>query len=184
MRRWVFGVVAALSLALVPVVLWCWWRSHLPHDTSFHVHGGRFVVVFTEGQTTWYFGDQYVGEPTKDSRGVDWLWTLLRRGSKPSPYVAGTPRVRRRLGFELYDNVKPGGRPDYWVLAIPFGYLLAATALPPAAWLAALPLRGRFRRGHCARCGYDLRASTDRCPECGTAVPTQATPAAAGGAAV
>jgi hypothetical protein len=50
---------------------------------------------------------------------------------------------------------------------------LPLTAILPMAWgivFAAAVWRAsrRDRSGYCPRCGYDLRATPERCPECGT----------------
>lgn len=54
---------------------------------------------------------------------------------------------------------------------IPYWFGLGAAAPLPAlaAWLG-LRRRRRARRRLCANCGYDLRATPDRCPECGQSV--------------
>ena len=59
-------------------------------------------------------------------------------------------------------------------------YLTAVPHALPAILFALLPAytifnqtrnRRRTRTGRCIACGYDLRASNDRCPECGVAIP-------------
>jgi hypothetical protein len=50
-----------------------------------------------------------------------------------------------------------------WVLAIPL--LLPATI----SILRHARVVRRIKRGFCPQCGYDLRESPDRCPECGLA---------------
>lgn len=66
-------------------------------------------------------------------------------------------------------------RSSHWQLVFPAWMAAIATAMLPAFWIALMLRRRRgaqrMRRGLCSRCGYDLRASTDRCPECGTLAP-------------
>jgi hypothetical protein len=72
-------------------------------------------------------------------------------GRSPAwPYAVSTPMTCRLIIV------------NHW-------WLVGLSAVLPAAWCAQF-LR-RWRRvatlGLCAHCGYDLRASVDRCPECG-----------------
>jgi hypothetical protein len=63
---------------------------------------------------------------------------------------------------------------DYFRVVAPWWLLFAATALPPLANFALFTRARRRQRRRAARhlcetCGYDLRATNTRCPECGTA---------------
>jgi hypothetical protein len=68
------------------------------------------------------------------------------------------------------------GRPSrtFWIAALSFSYayVIPILAIPPALWLRR---KIKHRRGEsgtemCRVCGYDLRATPERCPECGTAI--------------
>lgn len=68
--------------------------------------------------------------------------------------------------------------PILWSVTVPFWLPMAMSVILPLHWVLRTRRRWRLRGvGFCPSCGYDLRASADRCPECGTPVPmkTEAT---------
>ena len=61
--------------------------------------------------------------------------------------------------------------PGSWYLAVgaPHALLVGLFAVAPLLWVKrSWRRRRRGRRGLCLACGYDLRASEGRCPECGS----------------
>jgi ribosomal protein L37E len=72
----------------------------------------------------------------------------------------------------MTSHEEAGDMPENCVaVAVPHWFLLSLLAVAPTGSLALI--LGKSRRLHemlCRRCGYDLRASADRCPECGQPV--------------
>jgi hypothetical protein len=58
------------------------------------------------------------------------------------------------------------------IVGIPHWLIVVLAAAAPIAWLRRARIQRRLAKGLCRNCGYDLRATPDRCPECGRPVRT------------
>jgi hypothetical protein len=116
-----------------------------------------------------------ISSPTSWAQAGEWGVHWVHRPSDDDGSDEPPAGLWRRMGFGFGNRFSPDQFDDFWSVSAPhWAMLLALVAAPLAAVGTRLRRRRRRSRGLCPACGYDVRASRDRCPECG-ALPPPAT---------
>jgi hypothetical protein len=155
LARHLFTLCAAASLLLCVAAAAMAVRSFSVEDELEYLSpGGRLLMLISKnGRLDVLYLSSWISD---DDPGFTYM-----QGS-PAAY-GGTDYSKRALGFGAGVQLN-GGR----FVNIPYWFLALSAAVPPFVAVKRIRKRRRLsRRGLCAVCGYDLRASPDRCPECG-----------------
>jgi hypothetical protein len=183
MNRRARDILVLLSLACcaLSLALWIATSGRPPRTRRLNADPAeaRFLICGAGGL---YFVSQEVSQSTDGSwtaRITDYGDVEVRFSSSiatgmmyPASYGLGIGQ-RRVFRFNLYAG--PGANAGcsiiYRAIGLPFWLMATMAAVPPAAWLIGhhRHRRRQARQGVCRRCGYDLRATPGRCPECGLA---------------
>jgi hypothetical protein len=194
MKRHVFNLLTALSLLLFLAVCVMWVRSYFEGEV-FNLPPGGVVDTTASapmqgGTLTWrrqysvHSGAgrlQLVRQEMQDTRVSKPGRIVLAPGEAVIELsTMGLGDVSYRgAGFGYFRRDKqPYSRPPvsgwYWgflVVSVPYwAVVLAAAVMPLLWWRSFVQRRRRLRRERaqlCPACGYDLRATPGRCPECG-----------------
>jgi hypothetical protein len=174
MRRILLPTLTCLFAVLLTATLTLWLRSHRTEDLlSHHRHGIGTLSIWSRHGRIALWADRYnEAKIWGPSDPVTTGWTRSSRPVSPAGrWPDGTPG---RLGGFVFER-DTRGQDLYKAAAIPFWFLSTLSAAPLGICLS-LHHRSRRRRLNptlCRTCGYDLRATPHRCPECG-ATPVQA----------
>jgi hypothetical protein len=154
LARHLFTLCSAVSLLLCVAVCVLWVRSYVRKDELKLVYrSGRQFCAIASNRGVLAFGWGTAGRPAR----LGWDYDDVDADH-------GWESFGLRFGFGHYTT-----RSEQ-VLFAPHAALVTAIGLAvgvPRAYQHRIYAR-RAKRGLCRVCGYDLRASPERCPECGT----------------
>jgi hypothetical protein len=154
------NIVSGLSAALFALTVVAWATSFGPPRVYSSEQPGNKYLVRSSSGTLRVIADRGLLRCTRGNERMS-LWVVQA--------TVCTDATEGR-----YEHSPPGeGTLLYADISAPAWLPAAAFATLPLCHLGILlPVRRHRRRlvadGFCARCGYDFRATAERCPECGT----------------
>jgi hypothetical protein len=199
MSRWMPSVLRFIRRFLMIVSLMClvavvvlWVRSRFALDamtlqwgrhTDDHWRSVEVNLSSSASGCAAYLEIQNMTNPglARSYRNMPVGPAVLFSSSPPGrAWLCVPPRWWNRLRF-FHEQGSTG--PLWHMVAFPHWFLLPFfAAMPLLSVLRARTRRRRVREGLCVNCGYDLRASPERCPECGLVPsPWQRSPRTRGG---
>jgi hypothetical protein len=179
--RILLNSLTLLSLLLCLATLVLWPRSYFANDWLHFVippHGRQWTQYSVSSNKGSVFVSYYNFRFKSDSELQDFIRPreapagFSYQGYPPRDNYYLTGSRLRRLGFMLepeYGTREATGLYSFPRAAVPHWFVgLLSAALPASRLYLILHRRRRRKRlGLCPVCGYDLRATPDRCPECG-----------------
>jgi hypothetical protein len=177
--RILLKAATVLSLVLYIAVMVLWFRSYSTADTFAHASKGspaRAISLKSEHGGISLMLSIYNFRASKG----EWAWQTAEPNDYPrlpqalADAASGDDRIWGKGKFQCYRmTLKLGAaRVGLHALVMPhWAWIIACLLLPCVRAVALLRSRSRAGSGRCLACGYDLRATPERCPECGT-IPT------------
>jgi hypothetical protein len=159
MRRLILNLLCALFVLLFLFLIYSYFRSYLPQHVRMELHKGDLLLVCWDGGSAGQGMESYDPGSDKFVGGARFM-IYMRKHSESHFWVFSSFKGAVMQGMTVQ------------IITIPLWLPLLLTGLiATLLLLARRRLYNRRKLGHCLQCGYDLRSSKEKCPECGTAIP-------------
>jgi hypothetical protein len=168
--RSIFHAASAASLLVCALAMLLWIRSYFVADW---LQVGNFTASTSAGDVefNYFLSDA----PARGRSGIHYGTNPPRSMRHKSLW--GVQPALAPIGF-AYDVVRDPKWRDYRAM-VPLWFVALLGSILPTRWLYLY--RGSWRkerraaRGLCLNCGYDMRMTPARCPECGAVREASAT---------